>query len=342
VRKVLTPDRLAAVLVVGVAVYAVRGGSMVPAPEASAPALALSPAPVAPNAKAALTVPAPVVVPAPAPALAPIIEHVIIISEDGLRPDVLSEKHTPRHMQLLREGTRANEARTIPESDTLPSHAAMLSGFGAADHGLSWNSYKKDRGFSQVPTIFSVATAHGLSTAMIVGKPKLRHIAIPNTVGHFERPSYLCGGVAKRAAAYFTASKPELMFVHFSDPDEYGHSHGWMSESYLTAVGNSDRCLSTLLDAIDRSDAAATTLVIVTADHGGHARHHSGSPHALDLEIPWIIRGPGIVEGGLIPGTVNTVDTAATVLAALGLPRSPNMRGSARVAQARPRKVIVR
>ena len=40
------------------------------------------------------------------------------------------------------------------------------------------------------------------------------------------------------------------MFVHFSDPDEYGHSHGWMSKEYITAVKHSDACLTTVLAAI--------------------------------------------------------------------------------------------
>jgi arylsulfatase A-like enzyme len=270
-----------------------------------------------------------VVPPPPAPHV--VTRRVVIISEDGLRPDVLSPELTPRHVALMKEGASARLAETIPESDTLPSHASMLSGVGATAHGLHWNSYKADRGFIHVPTIFSMAHAHGLSTAMIVGKPKLRHIASPGTVDHFERPSYLCGGVAKRAAEYFTASSPDLLFVHFSDPDEYGHSHGWMSPEYLHAVQSSDRCLATVLDAIEASGNAATTLVIVTADHGGHGHKHSDGHDMVDREIPWIVRGPDVGHGVTLEGTIETVDTAATTLAALGLPALPNMTGAARL-----------
>src|SRR5262249_60048171 len=85
------------------------------------------------------------------------------------------------------------------------------------------------------------------ATAMIVGKPKLRHAALPGTVDHFERPSYLCAGVARRAAEHFVTRRPDLMFVHFSDPDEAGHARGWMSPEYLRAVRESDRCLGQLL-----------------------------------------------------------------------------------------------
>lgn len=261
--------------------------------------------------------------------------RVVIISIDGLRPDMMTPELMPRHVQLMQEGTTARHASTIAQSDTLPSHAAMLSGVGVASHGLWWNSYKANRGFIKVPTVFSSARERGLSTAMIVGKQKLRHIAGPTTVDHFERPSYLCGGVAKRAAKYFTEVTPDLLFVHFSDPDEYGHSHGWLSKEYVRAARNSDRCLSTVLAAIDASAAGAGTLVIVTADHGGHDKHHSDGRSKLNSSIPWIARGPGVPRGATLEAPVDTVDTAATTLAALGLPPLPHMRGQARLTFAR-------
>ncbi len=261
--------------------------------------------------------------------------RVVIISIDGLRPDMMTPELMPRHVQLMAEGITARHASTITQSDTLPSHAAMLSGVGVAAHGLWWNSYKANRGFIKVPTVFSSARERGLTTAMIVGKQKLRHIAGPTSVDYFERPSYLCGGVARRAAEYFTKVTPDLLFVHFSDPDEYGHSHGWLSKEYVRAAKNSDRCLATVLAAIDASPAGAGTLVIVTADHGGHAKHHSDGRSKLNRSIPWIARGPGVPKGATLEAPVETVDTAATTLAALGLPPLPHMRGQARLSFAR-------
>jgi predicted AlkP superfamily pyrophosphatase or phosphodiesterase len=292
----------------------------VPAAPAPPPHAAAT-APVSPTPIAAAAVPTP-----------PPIHHVVIISEDGLRPDALDETLAPRHVALMREGVTAREAETIPESDTLPSHASMLSGVGADAHGLWWNSYKADRGYIHVPTIFAAAHERGLSTAMIVGKPKLQHIAAPGTVDYYERPSYLCGGVSRRAAQYFVDTAPALLFVHFSDPDEYGHSHGWMSKEYADAVKSSDACLARMLSAIDGSVNADTTLVIVTADHGGHGFHHSGGREsAADRDIPWIMRGPGVPRGEKLDAMVSTVDTAATALAALGLPALPNMIGASRL-----------
>ncbi len=281
-----------------------------------------------PPAPQKIVAPAPVPVAAPPPPPAPSEpEFVIVISEDGMRPDVLSTSRTPNHLRFIKEGETARLARTIHESDTLPSHAAMLSGFGAKEHGLFWNSFKEKRGFIHVPTIFSVAKEHGLSTAMFIGKPKLRHIALPGSVDHLERPGYLCQSVSRRAAAYFAAEKPRVMFVHFSDPDESGHAKGWMSGDYMKAVAASDKCLGTLLGAVDESGLADKTLVIVTADHGGHGKVHSNSRKEVDREIPWIARGPGIKKGGVIQEEITTVDTAATVLTALKLPLPAHIKG---------------
>jgi predicted AlkP superfamily pyrophosphatase or phosphodiesterase len=297
-----------------------------PAPASKAP-------PIAVKSEAPRPAPVPVAAPAPAAPAIPTDEqiHVVIVSVDGLRPDMITEDIMPRHVQLMKQGVTARVASTIQLSDTLPSHAAMLSGRGVKAHGLSWNSYKENRGYIKVPTVFSEARKHGLSTAMIVGKQKLRHIAGPESVDYFERPSYLCGGVATRAGAYFHEHQPDLLFVHFSDPDEYGHSHGWMSKEYILAAHHSDACLGKILDAIEASPIAASTLVIVTADHGGEAKNHSNGREAVNSHIPWIARGPGIKPGTVIEEPVITYDTAATTLAALGLAQLPDMAGVSRI-----------
>jgi arylsulfatase A-like enzyme len=104
-----------------------------------------------------------------------------------------------------------------------------------------------------------------------------------------------------------------------------------MSEAYMKGVQQSDRCLGTLLAAIDGSGLGERTLVIVTADHGGHGRKHSGGHNHVDRSIPWIVRGPGVAAGTSLDTPVSTVDTAATTLAALALPRPPEMIGLSRL-----------
>mgnify|MGYP000975492748 FL=1 len=202
----------------------------------------------------------------------------------------------------------------------------MLSGFDVKAHGLTWNNWRPSRGYIRVPTIFTQAEEAGLKSAMFVGKHKLRHIAAPGTVEVFERPGYYCKKVAQDAADYMVREKPPLTFIHFSNPDEAGHSAGWDSDKYYRAVEEDDRCLGTILQALQESNLLDDTLIIISADHGGHAHTHSGAL-PIDREIPWIAKGPGVRAGHRIRESVSTLDTAATALDALGLPLPPDSEG---------------
>jgi predicted AlkP superfamily pyrophosphatase or phosphodiesterase len=268
--------------------------------------------------------------PSPPEPMRPKISHVLIISEDGLRPDALHRQHLYWHERLAKRGTSASNARTIRQSSTLPAHASMLSGVLPRYHGLTWNNWKPHKGYIKTPTIFTTAQEAGLSTAFFTGKSKLRHIVPPGTVSVYGRAGYYCKKVAEEAAEHLIAEKPALTFVHFSDPDELGHSAGWMSKKQLTAIAASDKCLGILYEALEKADMIDDTLIIVSADHGGHNKVHSGSK-LIDRVIPWIACGPGVREDFILEDELSTMDTAATALYALGLPISPDIEGRPRL-----------
>jgi predicted AlkP superfamily pyrophosphatase or phosphodiesterase len=277
--------------------------------------------------------PAPPVAPAPAKAPSPphagraAIRHVVIISEDGLRPDAILPARAPVHDAIMKRGAYSLQARTIRQASTLPAHAAMLSGFDVKEHGLFWNSWKPERGWIHVPTVFDAAEQRGGTAAAFVGKQKLEHIAHPGSVDVFSRPGYFCKKVSEEAARYFVDKKPQIEFIHFSDPDDLGHSKGWMSSPQMDAIRHSDKCLGSLLETIEASGLDRETLFILSADHGGHGRNHSGYSIKEDRLIPWIAWGPGVRSGHRIQAPISTVDTAATTLWALGYAAPPGLQG---------------
>jgi len=286
-----------------------------------------APAPAAPVA--AVAAPAP----APTPAVKPppktgrsAIRHVVIISEDGLRPDALTGVNPPVHEAILKRAAYSLKARTIRRASTLPSHAAMLSGFDVKEHGLFWNSWHPDRGYIHVPTVFDAASKNGGKAAAFVGKQKLEHIAHPGSVDKFSRPGYFCKKVVDEAARYFVKEKPAIEFIHFSDPDDLGHSDGWMSNQQLDSIRSTDKCLGTLLETVTAAGLDNETLFIISADHGGHGHNHDGKIPE-DRLIPWIAWGPGIRPGHQIKSDISTVDTAATALWVLGYPMPPGVVG---------------
>ncbi|HXV43238.1 MAG TPA: alkaline phosphatase family protein, partial [Anaerolineae bacterium] len=113
------------------------------------------------------------------------INHVVIISIDGLRPDAIEEADTPTLDALRAQGAYSPAAQAVLPSVTLVNHASMLGGMSPAKHGIYWNTNDPDLGKVKGPTLFSLAHEAGLSTAMVVGKPKLKHLVLPDSVDNY-------------------------------------------------------------------------------------------------------------------------------------------------------------
>ncbi len=248
---------------------------------------------------------------------------VVLVSIDGLRPDVITPSTRALH-RLYLQGASPRFARTIDKSATLPSHASMVSGVEPEDHGLNFNAYRPKRGNIHTPTIFSEVHLAGLPSVMYVGKGKLTHLLASPTQAEFHVSGVFCRKVIKQALPELQKATRGVFFLHFADPDGAGHRYGWMTDEYLAAVRNTDHCLERVLDTIDAAGRTDRTLLLVTSDHGGHNRSH-GTRLDVDQQIPWFAWGAG-VKRGRIHRAVHTTDTAATTLAALGL-RRPEMHG---------------
>lgn len=249
----------------------------------------------------------------------PIAQHVFIVSLDGGAPKVLQECHLPNLEALVKEGAGTWNAQTILPSVTLISHTSMLTGVQPAKHGIDWNGWAPEKGSVTVPTVFSLAKAKGYSTAMFVGKEKLKHIASPGSVDVFQVPSYYSRIVAEDAVAYIKAEKPNLCFIHCAESDGAGHEYGWGSREQKMAFGDEDMVLGMLRQALNDSGIAGESVVIVTADHGGHDKGH-GSDSPEDMTIPWIVWGKGVKQGFTITDPVLTCDSSATALWVLDVP----------------------
>jgi len=249
--------------------------------------------------------------------------HVVIVSIDGLRPDAIGKFGANTLGRLVREGSHTFKATTINPSKTLPSHTSMLTGEGPEEHGITWNSNETDTHSTvAIPTVFGIARARGLRTAAFFSKGKFNHLEVPGSLDYSQAPNGDNKWSAERTLAdverYLGSNRPNLLFVHFAEPDNAGHLWGWMSGSYGRAVRKADGAVARLLAAADRAYGADNYTVIVTADHGGHGRTH-GSTRAEDVTIPWIAWGEGVSGGMTIADAVRTMDTAGTALWLLGV-----------------------
>ncbi|QQR89097.1 MAG: alkaline phosphatase family protein [Myxococcales bacterium] len=259
------------------------------------------------------------------PAASP-FDFVVLLSIDGLRKDAVGTA-TPVMKSLMNRGVWAEDARTIGHSHTLPSHASMVSGVDIGVHGINFNAFRRGFGRIRFPTIFKIASLANLEVGMFVAKRKLELLDDTGGALDFQVGGMFCSKVVRSASNFIRSKKRGIAFVHFSEPDAAGHLYGWMSWRYRKAVTTADQCVGDLLSLIEQRVDQKRTLFIVTSDHGGFGKTH-GAHRDENKRIPWIAYSPAL-GASVIARPISTMDTAATVLQALGLPQARRSEGHA-------------
>ncbi len=266
----------------------------------------------------------------------PRAERVLIMSIDGGRPDVLLRANTPNVRALTFDGSFTFWARTTELSVTLPSHASMITGVVPEKHGILFNRDvpEEELFYPKYPTIFELAKQCGLSTALAAGKSKFIALCRPGSIDHAIVPAakkdYTDLQVARKAAEGIREHRPQVMLVHFAGGDRAGHALGWGSKQQLAAMEEIDAGIGTVIDTLKQEGLYETTLIILTADHGGAARSH-GKNDPRSRHIPWIAVGPGIRKNFDLTTfkdlVINTEDTFATACAFMQLTPTGNIDG---------------
>ena len=266
----------------------------------------------------------------------PQIEHVVILIVDGLRPDCALLADTPTIHAMARTGAYTFWARTTSVAITLPSCTSMLTGVSPAKHHVDWNRDLPagKQAYPAVPTVLEMATRAGYDTALVAGKSKFVALAPSGAVTHVFLPA--AGGkcsdeeVAAEAAKIITAFRPALMCIHFPDVDVVGHAKGWGSPEQLAQIARTDRAIEQVFAALERAGMRGSTVVVLSADHGGAGRTHGGED-PRSRHSPWVAVGPGVRPGYDLTQNVRievrTEDTGATACWLLGLPLPPYLDG---------------
>ena len=178
----------------------------------------------------------------------PLARRVLILSIDGLRPDVIALAPMPNLQALMASSAYTLTAQTVFPSVTLISHSSMLTGICPSKHGVDWNDYLPDRGYAKGTDIFDLAHAAGMQTVMYVGKEKLRQVTEPSSTDVFTYINDRDLVIADQLIANFPQDF-RLLFVHFPTVDGMGHEYGWLSWQQLSVAFRADEALGNILHA---------------------------------------------------------------------------------------------
>lgn len=255
-------------------------------------------------------------------------EHVVIIGVDGLSPNGIRKAATPSLDKLVKTGAHTFHARGVMPTSSSSNWASMIMGAGPEQHGVTSNDWQTNKfeiapvavGSSGIfPTIFGVMREQRRDSIIACfhdwdGFGRLLERNAPNVIEHVKDAIE----TTAKATRYFKEKKPTFLFIHFDGVDHAGHGFGWDSAQYYKSVELTDSLIGAVLEAIAGAGVAEKTVVLVTADHGGKGKGHGGATME-EIEIPWIISGPGVDQGKEIKTPVNTYDTALTVAYIFGL-----------------------
>ncbi len=121
--------------------------------------------------------------------------------------------------------------------------------------------------------------------------------------------------------------------VHDSDgitlPPYYPDTPGVRKHlaAYYDEINRLDSDIGEVLDYLDETGLADSTLVIFTGDNGGAQFMGKGTLYDPGVRVPLIVRWPGHVASGVDRHPVSNMDISATCLDAAGLPVPEVMEG---------------
>ncbi len=255
-------------------------------------------------------------------------KRVILLGVDGLSTDGIQVAKTPYLNRLIRDGAFTLKARGVMPTVSAPNWGSMLCGAGPEQHGMTKNGWTTnnytveatttdDDGY--FPSIFTIIREQmpEAKTAIFYDWNALIDLFNPKYIDsiHFAKDYE---EVYEKAIPYVIESKPEFAFIYAGHVDHIGHTYQHGSPEYYKSIEDVDAKIGELLNALDKAGLYEETHIIVISDHGGVGYGHGGESMA-EIQVPWLIKGPGIIKNRLIAEPVNTYNTASTIAYLFGL-----------------------
>jgi hypothetical protein len=260
----------------------------------------------------------------------PIAERAVLIVLDGVRVDASGQMSELR--ALAQQGSSGVAQAAVPSLSNT-NRAVLVSGAWPEVNGVTNNGRYHP---PPVDSLFSLAAHAGMPRAVsgssfwdrAFGEYLTGHVLIQKKdFAHDAAPEALVAWQERdcRDSQHFLARhEAGFLVVGVTAADAAGHDFGGESKAYLQVVQGVDRCVGSLVRALDNG----RTAFAIVSDHG-HIQHrgeggHGGSePEVVD--VPLIFVGPGVRKSN--GWRAQAVDVAPTLAVLLGLPLPATNQG---------------
>jgi hypothetical protein len=226
--------------------------------------------------------------------------------------------------------------------------ASLITGLQVEKHRVTaeWEKYDFARSFMRAPTVFDyMDLAGGKDTGVFLMDERLYQLVRPeiyvdSQVCGYTKPQctpetatvyikdFLEKVVNEKGYGFRLFEVPNLLLTHLPTAAKVGQKYGYDSEKFSVALTSIDTAVEQIIQTYKELGVLDKTMVIVTGLNSGpvHPPSENGQkvsaaspPLELDATIPWIAWGANIKNNHPIAQPVSLLDTAATIMYALGL-----------------------
>lgn len=255
-------------------------------------------------------------------------KNVILIGISGVSAEAFQYANTPVINRLVSQGAVSLKTRGVMPLLSAPNWATVLSGAGPEQHGVtskSWNLANQgfdptvkdaDGYFTSVFTLISRQLPN-IRTAMFYDWEWLGSFVNKK---YISKEQYVQGHIMITSVAlnYIRNEKPVFTFIYYGLPGQTGESKGYNSKEYYQSINEIDAEIGKLIAGLQELKIAQNTTILITSASG-----YNDSGRAVEsmpeIEVPWIISGPGISKNILLELPNDLANTAPTIARILGL-----------------------
>jgi hypothetical protein len=211
-------------------------------------------------------------------------DHAVMILLDGTQYQKLTSLVNAGELPFLKKNATIQMGLTVYPPITTSASAALLTGLPPRESGVFGYGYRT----TESQTLFDLASQEGKSVIAIEGNSLPFNLQSAETTlsGDRDENGYYDDNVFENALVVIQSNMPDLLYIHFHEIDDMGHTYGPDSPEYQSAIQRVDGFLEEIYQALPEN-----TLIAIFADHGMHATEEGGNHGALlasDLIIPII------------------------------------------------------
>jgi len=263
------------------------------------------------------------------------IKHVVVIGCDGFGAYAYHKANMPNLKKLAKDGCWSVKARSVLPSSSAVNWASILMSASPTLHGYTdWGSKTPEipsvitSKYGKFPSIYTLLREQmpKSKTAVIYSWEGIEYL-LEKEIIDFVIPTKSDEELAtEKAVETIKNEKPTFTFIHFDEPDHAGHEKGHDTPGYYEMLEKVDGRIGKIVQSVKDAGIEKETIIMVISDHGGINKGHGGKTLS-EVEIPFVISGPGIKKNHELQSVIIDYDYAATIAKILELKTPQAWRG---------------